>query len=107
MTQISKIILSIPLLIILCSCAGGNGLFNKPISLNTNPPKGPYDYQKGWKDGCESGIASTNTFFQTTLGTHKFTLDQSLRNDRLYNQAWRYGFNHCGYSMRALAKYDF
>lgn len=80
--------------------------FTKPLVLNTTPPPGPYNYQQGWKDGCETGISATNTSTQQFLGTHRFTIDPALRNDTLYNKAWRYAFNHCGYSMRALARYQ-
>ncbi len=79
----------------------------KPLAVNTTPPPGPYNYQKGWKDGCETGISATNNSMQLILGTRQFTLDPQLRNDALYNKAWKYGFNHCGYSMRTVARYQF
>jgi hypothetical protein len=79
----------------------------KPFTVNTTPPAGPHNYQQGWKDGCETGISSTNNATQLLLGTHRFTIDPGLRNDPLYNKAWRYGFNHCGYSMRSVARYQF
>src|SRR5688500_15625966 len=85
----------------LSACASGQGIdFSKPAALNTNPPKGPFEYQKGWKDGCESGLSATTTTFYMTVAAHKYTLDEELRYDRLYNAAWKYGYNHCGYSMK-------
>lgn len=93
-----------------CTTQTNQSLFkalSQPTLVSTTPPEGPYNYQKGWKDGCESGIASTNHFFQLTTGAYQFTLDEHLRNEKLYNQAWKYGFNHCGYSMRSVARYHF
>ena len=100
------------LLTIVCTqtgCTGVNHRFDwrKPIALNMNPPEGPFKYQKGWIDGCTSGLASTNTKFHLTLGSYRFTLDNKLRYDSLYNKAWKYGYNHCGYSMKSLAQYSF
>ena len=91
-----------------CTTHANQSLFNllsKPALVSTTPPAGPANYQQGWKDGCESGIAATNHFFQLTLGAYQFILDQQLSHDKLYNQAWRYGFNHCGYCMRSMARY--
>ncbi len=90
-------------------CTGPDNTFDwsKPVAINTNPPEGPYNYRKGWNDGCQSGLAATNTFFQMSLKTKKFTLDEKLRYDRLYNAGWKYAYNHCGYSMRSLAMYSF
>lgn len=90
-----------------CTGVGGTLDWKKPVALKTNPPEGPYNYRKGWLDGCTSGIASTNTSLHMTIGSQKFTLDERLRYDSLYNAAWRYGYNHCGYSMKSLAQYNF
>ncbi|MCE3232153.1 MAG: hypothetical protein K0R98_410 [Rickettsiaceae bacterium] len=93
----------------LIGCASGNSafdLFATPITLNTAPPEGPEEYQKGWHDGCESGITATNTSPLMMLGTYKYTLDEELRYNNLYNAAWKYGYNHCGYSMKSLAQYS-
>lgn len=96
------------LVLSLCSACGSlKSVGSKPYAVDTTPPKGPHNYQQGWKDGCESGISSTNTFFQLSVGSHQFVLHNELRADKLYNQAWRYGFNHCGYAMRSLERYQF
>lgn len=101
--------LSLALIIISCvACTGPNHSFTlrKPMALDMNPPEGPENYQQGWLDGCKTGVASTSTAFYQTVGAYRFTLDNNLRYDRLYNTAWRYGFNHCGYTMKALAQYS-
>lgn len=93
----------------LTGCTGSNHSFDwkKPVSLDMNPPEGPRNYQQGWSDGCESGVASTTNTMFMVLGSYKFRLDTQLRNDPLYNKAWQYGYNHCGYSMKSLAQYSF
>ncbi|MDB2415522.1 hypothetical protein N9W34_07095 [Rickettsiales bacterium] len=93
----------------LSGCTGANNSFDwrKPVSLDINPPEGPKNYQQGWQDGCTSGLASTNTSLHLAMGSYSFTLDKNLRYDHLYNKAWQYGYNHCGYSMKSLAQYSF
>lgn len=104
-TKLTYIRYTLILSLLLCSAC--TSVLTKPLAVNTTPPPGPYNYQKGWKDGCETGLASTNNTLQLSLGTHRFTLDDQLRNDTLYNRAWKYGFNHCGFSMRSVARYSF
>jgi hypothetical protein len=102
-----KILALIIISLSMTACNSGYKLdFSKPITLNTTPPEGPTEYQQGWKDGCESGISATNTSFYMTIGAHKYTLDEELRNNNLYAVAWKYGYNHCGYSMRSMAQYS-
>ncbi len=105
MNYLLKITAFIIVTLFISNCSAD--LYTKPLVVNTNPPPGPYNYRKGWKDGCESALSATNNFFQVSLGTHRFALDSRLINDRLYNQAWRYAFNHCGFSMRTLDRYEF
>lgn len=103
-----KALLIIAAILPLTACTGMDNKFDwkKPVMLSTNAPEGPYNYRKGWSDGCQSGLASTNTNFHMSIGSQKFTLDEKLRYDRLYNTAWKYAYNHCGYSMRTLAMYN-
>jgi hypothetical protein len=82
--------------------------FRKPVSLDTTPPEGPTSYRQGWKDGCESALASTNTnLFYVAMGVqHKYRIDNRMAQDILYKKAWHYAYYHCGYSMKALEKYN-
>ncbi len=100
-----KIIFTLTLLTLCSACNSLKSVGSKPYVIDTTPPEGPYNYQQGWSDGCESGISSTNSAFQLSIGSHQFVLHNELRNDKLYNQAWRYGFNHCGYAMKSLERY--
>lgn len=89
------------------ACTGRNGKFDltKPLTVDMRAPSGPPHYRKGWQDGCESGLSATNDKIQLFLGTHVYTLDRALRYDKLYAKAWRYGYDHCSYSMKARYNY--
>jgi len=104
-----KTITALLIISLLTACNGVGGKFDwrKPVALDMRAPEGPSNYQQGWTDGCTSGLASTVNSLQMTLGSYKFTLDQKLRYDKLYNVAWKYAYNHCGYSMKTLAQYNF
>jgi hypothetical protein len=92
----------------LSGCTGRNKSFDwrKPVTLDMNAPEGPENYRQGWSDGCDSGLASTSNSFHQFIGSYRFVLDKDLRYDKLYNKAWKYGYNHCGYSMKSLAQYS-
>lgn len=102
------IVVSVVLAQLLTACGSTkvHDLLTKPYMLDTKPPAGPVNYQQGWSDGCQSGIASNNTNLHMTLGSQKFTINNQLRSDHLYNTAWQYAYNHCGYSMKALLQYS-
>ena len=97
------------LVVLVSACSGKDISFDwrRPAALNVDPPEGPKPYRQGWSDGCESGLSSTSNKLHQLLGSYKFTLNTKLQNDPLYSRAWRYGYNHCGYSMRSLAQYSF
>jgi hypothetical protein len=109
MTQFSiRLCVMVSIVCLICACTGNQHSFDwrKPVALDLNPPEGPKPYQQGWLDGCHSGLSSTNNSLHLFLGSYKFTLDQQLRHDALYSAAWRYAYNHCGYSMKSLAQYQ-
>jgi hypothetical protein len=97
------------LVILLSACTGKNGSFDltKPISLDMRAPDGPPQYQMGWSDGCESGLSSNNDKIQLFLGTHKYTYNSKLRKEMLYVKAWKYAYEHCAYSMKAMERYKY
>jgi hypothetical protein len=101
-----KILMLVIVALNISACAGSAIDLTKPVTLNTNPPEGPFEYKKGWSDGCRSGIAATNTAVYMTFGVNQYTLDTDLRYNKLYNTAWRYAYNHCGYSMKSMAQYS-
>jgi hypothetical protein len=60
----------------------------------------------GWKDGCQSGMASSNTSFNQAVGAQQYSINSELQNDNLYTIAWQYAYNHCGFSMKTLTQYS-
>lgn len=104
-----KLLTAFLALLLLSACTGSRGNFDvtKPLSLDLRPPPGPVDYRQGWSDGCESSLAATGDKVQMLFGVHRFTYSEHLRYDFLYATAWRYAYEHCGYSMRTLNQYKY
>lgn len=106
--KIKAVTMAIVVTLSLSACGSTKlyGMVTKPYTLDTEPPVGPANYQAGWKDGCESGMSGNNTNMHMTIGSQRFVIDNRLREDQLYNIAWKYAYNHCGYSMKALSQYQ-
>ena len=57
------------------------------------PQDAPANFQKAWKDGCESGMASmTNSVYAKF---YKFEQDPLLRKDPVYYKVWKDTFTFC------------
>lgn len=80
---------------------------DRPLLVSTKAPEGPAEYKKGWEDGCNSSISAVNSPLFLSVGTAPFTYDKNFENSTLYFKAWKYGYEHCGFSLRSLAKYTF
>ncbi len=65
----------------------------KPVSLDTTPPPGPPEYQQGFKDGCESGMAGYGSPFYKTF--HKARQDGVLAQNPVYYQIWKDAYAYC------------
>lgn len=102
-----QLIITLILTTLATACTGKNGKFDltKPPILDMRAPEGPPIYQSGFNDGCESGLASTNTKLMLFIGAQKFTLDSAARHHPMYKKMWRIGFNYCGFSMRTISRY--
>lgn len=62
-------------------------------------PDGPPDFQDGWKDGCDTGIAEYSSSFYKTL--YKFKQDPYRTTDETYYRAWLDAKNYCSiYGLR-------
>lgn len=59
----------------------------------TQGPGGPTKFQKGWVDGCETGISATANTFQRHFYTFKQNYD--LAQDPIYYTGWKTAFNYC------------
>lgn len=54
----------------------------------------PPEYQQGWKDGCESGLAAYGNDYYKTF--YKFHYDEILmEKSKLYARIWQNSFKHC------------
>jgi hypothetical protein len=79
-------------------CTGKDGTFDprKPYSLDLTPPEGPFEYEQGWTDGCESGMNAYSNDFYKSLNTFELRQDPNLRTNKMYYQAWKDAFLYCG-----------
>lgn len=78
-------------------CTGKDGEFDirKPYSLDLTPPEGPAEYERGWSDGCESGMHAYSNNFMKALRSFEFRQDPKLRGNKMYYQAWKDAYLYC------------
>jgi len=77
-----------------------SGCYNAPDPLKPMPwifdqmPKdAPNNYKRGWRDGCESGLANmTNSVYRKF---YTFRQDVSLREDATYYKVWKDLYTFC------------
>lgn len=75
----------------LSGCGGWAGYHS--VSLSTTPPDGPEVYQKGWTDGCKTGIAAnTNDFYKLFV---RIQQDPVLMKQEIYRRVWQDAYNYC------------
>ena len=85
--------LLITLLLLLQCCA--------PIFIDMDPPGSP-EFKAGWKDGCESGLATYGTMFNKMR--YEFYQNYSMLAHRDYDVAWHESFNYCRhYNLKYLS----
>lgn len=64
----------------------------KPFKM-AGTPDGPPQFQRGWEDGCESGMATeSNTYYKSF---YKFKQDPYAVTDPMYYGAWFDAFRYC------------
>jgi hypothetical protein len=91
--------------LLLAACGGGEMRPLYPPFLPPPPSGGPAEFQQGWKDGCDTGLAAHGTDIYRTA--FKFTQNPSLILNPAYYQAWKDGENYCRtyiyeYSVRSM-----
>lgn len=59
-------------------------------------PSGPPEYQLGWEDGCDTGLAAQGSFMDKMV--FGFKKRPELGNNELYKQAWNEGFTYCRFT---------
>jgi hypothetical protein len=107
-----RYILLIALMVCLSACGDepkfgstvGNFFF-KPASLDIDPPEGPPEYQQGWLDGCESGMAAYSDALPKSFKAFKLKQDPNLRNNKMYYQIWKDAFLYCAIFLEATNKW--
>jgi hypothetical protein len=77
-----------------------SGCYNNPDILkpmpwifNHVPENAPSNYKRGWKDGCESGLATMTT--SAYRAWYAFRQDNSLRENVTYYKSWKDSFDYC------------
>lgn len=92
----------------LSACGIGSGSEVRPLYPPWLPPPpegGPQEFQEGWRDGCDTGLAAHGTdIYRSAFG---FTQNPSLTLNPVYYQAWKDAENFCRtyifeYSVRNL-----
>lgn len=74
----------------------------KPAFIGKAPENATPEYKKGWKEGCESGLATYSNYYYKTF--YHFTHDPKLLDHPKYSKAWTDSFNYCrAYVNRYLA----
>lgn len=68
----------------------------RSASLYLVKPSGPPEYQLGWEDGCDTGLAAQGTFVDKMV--FGFKKRPELGNNELYKQAWNEGFTYCRFT---------
>ena len=64
----------------------------RPIALS-RAPNGPAAFQKGYDDGCNTGLAAFGNSFYKSF--YDFTKDFSYEENDLYQNGWDKGYNYC------------
>lgn len=76
-----------------CGLGGGEVRPLYPPWLPPPPEGGPQEFQEGWRDGCDTGLAAHGTdIYRTAFG---FTQNPSLVLNPAYYQAWKDAENFC------------
>lgn len=81
-----------------CTSMHMDPAIGKPASLSMTPPPGPPEYQQGWADGCETGIAGYGNSFTKMFYTAK--KDATYVYNPVYNQVWRDAYAYCRVFMK-------
>lgn len=82
----------------LLGCRGPNGELEiaKPWYVDMEPPAGaPREYEQGWRDGCSTGADTYSNNLYKMFNTFGLRFDASLKDNKMYTQAWHDAFIYC------------
>lgn len=86
-------VLLITLLLLTSACSSGK-LWGGPAPHSLpQTVEGPIEYQEGYKDGCQSGLATYGPAHYKSYYT--FYQNFSMLDNRYYNAAWHESFDFC------------
>jgi hypothetical protein len=83
-----------------------SNFFFKPASLQSDPPDGPPEYQQGWIDGCESGMAAYTNPLVKSFKAYKLKQDPNLRNNKMYYQVWKDAYLYCAIAIESVNNWN-
>lgn len=86
-----KILLSVLLLTAAAGC--------RPSYLLTVDPAGPPEYNLGWEDGCDTGLAAEGDWYYKVM--YGFKKRPEMAASDQYKQGWNEGFSFCRFSLGA------
>ncbi len=89
---------SLLLLPVACTNASLSPNIGRPFTLSMTPPAGPVEYQQGWKDGCETGIAGYGNQFTKLF--YKARKDANFIQNATYQRVWRDAYAYCRVYMK-------
>lgn len=80
-------------MLVLAGCSALQSFKPKPPFLKTEIDFGPEEYRQGYKDGCESGMATFgSSLYKSVYRQHR---DPRYEKNQMYNQVWRDAYNYC------------
>lgn len=87
-------VIAIMVLLFLFGCYNApDALKPMPWIFNMVPKEAPNNYKRGWRDGCESGLANmTNSMYRKF---YTFRQDNALRKDATYYKVWKDTYTFC------------
>ena len=65
----------------------------RPWMLYFEKPPGTPEYQLGWQDGCDSGLAAEGSIIYKQM--YGFKKRPELADDSMYKLGWNEGFTYC------------
>ena len=74
----------------------------RPPTLYMVGSSGPKEYQLGWEDGCDSGLAAQGgAIYKAAYG---FKKRPEMSDNPMYTAAWNDGFTYCRFSLDPVDK---
>lgn len=65
----------------------------RPLWLQVVDPAGPPEYNLGWEDGCDTGLAAEGGYYYRLM--YGFKKRPELTTNDQYKQGWNEGFTYC------------